>query len=113
MSMTRLRRWLVATLALFAMVTAMAPLAAAGPEGSDEFYLDNLNGLPVYKEHSKQFLLQEGHKVCSIIQEQGASEDSATDMVQSDLGTSTVNAYRLVVAAELGLGCFSLKVHGM
>lgn len=112
MSFTGLRRWLAAVVVPFALVTITTPHAAAGPEGSDEFYLDILNGLPVYTQHSKQILVQEGHKVCNSIHH-GGSEDSTTSMVESDLGTSNINAYRLVVAAELGLGCFSLKVHGM
>jgi hypothetical protein len=112
MTITPMRPWLVAILAAFALFTITAPFAAAAPEGDDGFYLDTLDGLPIFEQHSKQVLLQEGHKVCSAIQH-GASEDSATDIVQSDLGASHYEAYRLVAAVELGLDCFSLKTHGM
>lgn len=109
MIMTPARPWLVAILAASALFTITAPLAAAAPD--DDFYLDTLSGLPISEQHSEQVLLQEGHKVCNAVKH-GATEDIATDMVQSDLGASNYQAYRLVTAAELGLDCFTLKVHG-
>lgn len=111
MSSNPMRSWLAAIPALFALFTITVPPATAGAEGSDEFYLDILNGLPPYSQFSKQTLLQEGHKICGQARS-GASEDNATDMVQSDLGISANDAYRVVAAAELGYGCFSLKIHG-
>lgn len=112
MTITPMRPWLVAMVAAFALSTITVPVAAAGPEGSDSFYLDLLSGLPVNEKYGKQFMVQEGHKICDAIHG-GASEDNATDMVQSDLRTSNYEAFRVVGSAELGLGCFSLKVHGM
>lgn len=117
MRITPMRRWPAAMLGALAMFAATAPLVAAAPrahaapEPSDEFYLDLLNGLPVSDQFSKETLLQEGHKACGAMQH-GASEDSATDMVQSDLHISNYYAYRVVSAVELGLSCFSRKTHG-
>ncbi|HEY2562524.1 MAG TPA: DUF732 domain-containing protein, partial [Acidimicrobiales bacterium] len=65
-----------------------------------------------YSQRGDQAWLREGHKVCDAF-DRGASEDSVTNIVRSDLGTSTYQAYRVVTAAELGLGCFSLKPHDM
>ncbi|OBH52697.1 hypothetical protein A5685_14770 [Mycobacterium colombiense] len=112
MSVTSMRSWPAVVLAAVAPFLVALPPATAVAEGSDEFYLDILNGLPPYSQFGKQTLLDVGHQVCDEIY-RGASEDKATDMVQSRLGISNNNAYRVVAAAELGYGCFSLKVHGM
>ena len=118
MSSTPIRPWLAAILAAFALFTTTVPLIAAAPRaqaddpGNDGFYVDLLTGVDAYNQYNEQTLLQEGHKICSAIH-QGASEDSATGMVQSDLGPSNYQAYRIVSAAESGLGCASLKTHGM
>jgi hypothetical protein len=108
---------LATVLAAFALFCATAaPLVAAAPthdDGSrDFFYIDLLRGLDVYHQYGEQWWLQEGHKICGAF-DRGVTEDSATEMVRSDLGTSTYQAYRVVTAAELGLGCFSLKSHNM
>jgi hypothetical protein len=114
-----MRAWLTAILAAFALFTATVPLVGGPPrahadqsaaESADRFYIDLLKGHDVYKQYSKQALLQEGHKVCSATRH-GVSEDDATNIVQSDLGISNLEAYNLVTSAELGLGCFSVKIH--
>ncbi|MGH3635107.1 MAG: DUF732 domain-containing protein [Mycobacterium sp.] len=117
MSITAMLPRLAAILAAFALFATTVPLVAvAAPAhadpGNDVFYIDLLRGLDVYNHYGDQAWLQEGHKVCSAFH-RGATEDSATDMVQSDLGTSTYQAYRVVTAAELGLGCFTMKYHDM
>jgi hypothetical protein len=113
MSITPIRPWLAA----FAVFATTVPLAVATPPAradatADLFYIDLLKGTPAYNRYGEQALLQEGHKICSAMQH-GASEDSATDMVQSDLGAPNYEAFRVVVSTELGLDCFSLKNHGM
>ncbi|OBJ38350.1 hypothetical protein A5621_13355 [Mycobacterium colombiense] len=115
MSAIPMRSRLVVTLAASALCATEVLLVAIAPRAhaDDGFYLDLLNGGSAYKKHSQQTLLQEGRKICSAISRDGASEDNATDMVQSDLGISNDDAYRVVAAAELGLGCFSLKPTGI
>lgn len=115
MSVIPMRSRLVATLAAFALCATEVLLAATAPRAhaDDEFYMDLLNGGSAYKKHSQQTLLEEGRRICSAISRGGASEDNATDMVQSDLGISNDDAFRVVSAAELGLGCFSLKPAGI
>jgi hypothetical protein len=117
MRITPTRRWQAAMLGALAIFAATAPLVTAAPrayatpEPSDEYYLDLLSGLPVNDQFSKETLLQEGHKACGAMQH-GAAEDNVTAMVQSDLHISNYDAFRLVSSAELGLSCFSRKIHG-
>ena len=117
MRVVPMRRWQAAMLGALAMCAATAPLVAAAPrayadpEPSDEFYLDLISGLPVNDQFSKQTLLQEGHKACDTMKH-GAPEDNVTNMVQSDLHISNYDAFRLVSSVELGLSCFSRKIHG-
>jgi hypothetical protein len=102
------------TFALFTTamtVVAVAPSAQGDPT-ADRFYIDLLKGTSPYDHYGEHALLQEGHKVCSAMQH-GASEDAATDMVHSDLGAPTYDAFRVVVSIELGMNCFALKNHGM
>jgi hypothetical protein len=111
-----MRTWLAPILAAFALSTTVSLIAAAPPGHADAsheiFYIDLVRGLDVYNQRSDQAWLQLGYKVCDAFQ-RGATEDSVTDTVQSDLGTSTYQAYRVVTATELGLGCFSMKPHKM
>jgi hypothetical protein len=116
MSINPMRRRLAPILAALALSTTV-PLIAAAPaahaDASHEiFYIDLVRGLDVYNQRSDPAWLQLGYKVCSAF-ERGATEDSVTDMVRSDLGTSNYQAYRVVTATELGLGCFSMKPHQM
>jgi hypothetical protein len=117
MSVTRTRPWLTAILKAFALFTSTMTVVAVAPSAradatSDHFYIDLLKGTYAYNQYGEQVLLQEGHKVCGAMQH-GASEDAATDMVHSDLGAPTYDAFRVVVSIELGLNCFALKNHGM
>lgn len=116
MSIIQKRLRLATIVAAVALFTTTVPLLTAAPRAqadasSDLFYIDLLKGSGPDR-YGEQALLQEGHKVCSAMQH-GASEDSAYEMVQSDLGTSKSEAFRVVSAVELGLACFSLKLHGM
>jgi hypothetical protein len=116
-SVTLIRSWLAATLKAVALFTTTLTTVAVAPSAhadatSDRFYIDLLKGTYAYNQYGEQVLLQEGHKVCSAMQH-GASEDNATDMVHSDLGAPTYDAFRVVVSIELGMNCFALKNHGM
>lgn len=119
MSTTPMRAWQAPILVAFALMTTTVPLVEGAPsahadenaaESADRFYIDLLKGHEVYQQFSKQTLLQEGHKVCSTIH-QGKSEDDATNMVQSDLGISNLEAYYVATSAELGMACFSVHIH--
>lgn len=117
MSVTLIRPLLPATLKVVALFATTMTVAAVAPHAhadatADRFYIDLLKGTYAYNQYGEQVLLQEGHKVCSAMQH-GASEDNATDMVHSDLGAPTYDAFRVVVSIELGLNCFALKNHGM
>jgi hypothetical protein len=119
MSNTKMRPWQAAILSAFALLMPAVQLVAAAPgahadinTGSDTFYLDLLKGTYAYNQYGEQALLQEGHKVCNAIRH-GATEDNATNMVQSDLGAPNNEAFRVVISIELGLDCYSLKNQGM
>jgi hypothetical protein len=118
MSVTLIRPWLTTPVkvivALFATAVAVVGVAprAHADATHDHFYIDLLRGTRPYNQYGEQVLLQEGHKVCSAIQH-GASEDDATNLVHSDLGAPTFDAFRVVVSIELGMNCFALKNHGM
>jgi hypothetical protein len=116
MSINQIRTWLAPIHAAFALSTTVSLIAAAPPAHADAthdmFYIDLVRGLDVYNQRSDQAWLQLGYKVCGAFQ-RGATEDAVTEMVRSDLGTSNYQAYRVVTATELGLGCFSMKPHQM
>ncbi len=112
-----MRPWLAAILAPFALATMMVPLVAAEPHAhadatSDGFYIDLLKGTDIYDRYGEQTLLREAYKVCDAIQ-RGTGEESATHMVESDLGLNNDRAFRVVSSVEVGMNCFSLKPYGM
>lgn len=112
-----MRPWLAAKIFPLAVVTMMVPLVAAGPHAhadatSDGFYIDLLKGTDIYDRYGEQALLREGYKVCDAMQH-GTSEESATHMVESDLGLNNDRAFRVVSSTEVGMNCFSLKPYGM
>ncbi len=92
--------WIAAAIAAITLVAA-TPQARA----DDDAFLDVLSDTYFYQKYGPKVLLNEGYKVCNAIDEQGASEEEAIDMVQSDLDVSPFAAGEIVGAAMAGLGC--------